>query len=62
MIVIVAAGRADSQNQFFKPKAQRSELSDHTFLLEGIQIEDLTNPGLLPCLVSQLTLLTELTI
>ena len=47
------------QNHNFNQRSKVRKV-DHAFLPEGIQIEDLANPGLLPCLVSQLALLAEL--
>ena len=45
------------QNHNFIKRSKVRKVT-HTFLPKGIQIE--VNPGLLPCLVSQLALLAEL--
>ena len=57
MFVIETASRACKITILIKRSKVRKV--NHAFLPEGIQIEDLTRPGLLPCLVSQLALLAE---
>ena len=57
MFVIETASRACKITILIKRLKFRKV--NHAFLPEGIQIEE-PNPGLLPCLMSQLALLAEL--